>query len=170
MALKPSRAWATTRPQANNYQNFLHKINGLSPGGSETRIATGNKMCMLLISIAETRWQCRLRREITVARFLVLPVRIPPGAWISVPWESCVLSGRGLCDGPITRLEESYRMWCVWVWSQNLKNEEAEIHGGLSSQKKNTGIIVIPQLLSEMWRKIVCALVPEVWIKYRQVY
>jgi len=29
--------------------------------------------------------------------------------------ESCVLSGRGLCDGPITRPEESYRLWCVAV-------------------------------------------------------
>ena len=27
--------------------------------------------------------------------------------------ECCVLSGRGLCDGPITRPEESYRLWCV---------------------------------------------------------
>jgi hypothetical protein len=24
-----------------------------------------------------------------------------------------VLSGRGLCDGPISRQEESYRLWCV---------------------------------------------------------
>jgi hypothetical protein len=23
------------------------------------------------------------------------------------------LSGRGLCDGPISRAEESYRLWCV---------------------------------------------------------
>ena len=26
-----------------------------------------------------------------------------------------VLSGSGLCDGLITRLEESYRLWCVVV-------------------------------------------------------
>jgi hypothetical protein len=24
-----------------------------------------------------------------------------------------VLSGRGVCDGPIRRPEESYRLWCV---------------------------------------------------------
>ena len=29
--------------------------------------------------------------------------------------ECCVLSGRGLCDGLITRREESYRLWCVVV-------------------------------------------------------
>jgi hypothetical protein len=26
---------------------------------------------------------------------------------------SVFLSGRGLCDGPIPRPEESYRLWCV---------------------------------------------------------
>ena len=52
------------------------------------------------------------------ARMLRLPVRIPPGALMSVSCECCVLSGRGLCDGPIPRPEESYRVWvCQWVWS-----------------------------------------------------
>ena len=30
------------------------------------------------------------------------------GTWKSVSCEGCVLSGRGLCDGPIIRPEESY--------------------------------------------------------------
>ena len=38
---------------------------------------------------------------------------IPAGTWMSVSSECCVLSGRGLCIGLITRPEESYRMWCV---------------------------------------------------------
>jgi hypothetical protein len=46
-------------------------------------------------------------------RLLGLRVRIPPGAWMSVSCECCVLSGRGLCVGPITRPEESYRLWYV---------------------------------------------------------
>jgi hypothetical protein len=29
-----------------------------------------------------------------------------------------VLSGRGLCDGPIPRLEESCRLWCVFECDQ----------------------------------------------------
>ena len=29
--------------------------------------------------------------------------------------ECCVLSGRGVCDGLITRPEDSYRRWCVVV-------------------------------------------------------
>jgi hypothetical protein len=37
--------------------------------------------------------------------------KIPPGAWMFV---LCLLwSGRGLCDEPISRPEESYRLWCV---------------------------------------------------------
>jgi len=32
---------------------------------------------------------------------------------MSVCRECCVLSGGGLCDELITRLEESYRLWCV---------------------------------------------------------
>ena len=34
------------------------------------------------------------------------------GAWMSACCECCVLSGRELCDGLITRTEESYRV-CV---------------------------------------------------------
>ena len=48
-------------------------------------------------------------------RLLRLWVRIPPWAWMFFCCECCVLSGRGLCDGLITRPEESYRMWCVVV-------------------------------------------------------
>jgi hypothetical protein len=29
-----------------------------------------------------------------------------------------VLSGRGLCDGPIPRPEESYGLWCVFECDQ----------------------------------------------------
>jgi len=49
------------------------------------------------------------------ARLLRLWVQIQPGAWMSVCYECCVLSGRGLCEGLITRPEESYRLWCVVV-------------------------------------------------------
>jgi len=39
----------------------------------------------------------------------------PIGASMSVSCECCVLSGRSLYEGLITRPEESYRMWCVRV-------------------------------------------------------
>jgi hypothetical protein len=40
---------------------------------------------------------------------------------MSLSCDCCVLSGRGLCDGLITRPEESYWLWCVWVWSCKLE-------------------------------------------------
>jgi hypothetical protein len=41
--------------------------------------------------------------------------------------ECCVVSGRGLCDGLITRPEESYRLWRVVVCDQETsKNENAK--------------------------------------------
>ena len=60
-----------------------------------------------------SQWPHGLRRGSMFARLLELWVRIPPGSWISVCCECCVLSGRGLCVGLITRTEESYRLWCV---------------------------------------------------------
>ena len=56
-----------------------------------------------------------LRRVSVAASLLGLWVRIQPETWMSGCCECCVLSGRGLCDGLITRLEESYRLWWVVV-------------------------------------------------------
>jgi hypothetical protein len=56
------------------------------------------------------------------AHLLGLRVRIPPRAWMFVGCECCVLSGRGLCDGPIPLPEESYRLWCVTVCDQMNNN------------------------------------------------
>jgi hypothetical protein len=79
----------------------------------------------------------------SVNSFLPIPVAAPSQTWI---WRHslaaiagsnraggmkvclflyCPLSGKGLCDGSITRPEESCRVWCVWVWSRNLNNEDA---------------------------------------------
>ena len=44
--------------------------------------------------------------------------------------ECCVFSGSGLCDGLITRPEESYRLWRVVVCDQETSNEEAKAHYG----------------------------------------
>ena len=75
------------------------------------------------------------RRRSAAACLLRSWVRIPPGACTFVCCECCVLSGRGLCDGLITRPEESYRLWCVIVWSRNLKNDEAMARVGLQRHK-----------------------------------
>ena len=60
-----------------------------------------------------SQWPRGLRRGSAALRLLGLWVRIPAEAWIFICCECCVLSGRGLCDGPITRPGESYRLWCV---------------------------------------------------------
>ena len=62
-----------------------------------------------------TQWPRGLRRRSAAARLLRFWVRIPPWSWMSLCCKCCVLSGRGLCDGLITRPEESYRLWCVVV-------------------------------------------------------
>jgi hypothetical protein len=63
---------------------------------------------MLLI-----QWQRDLRGVSVVALLLGLRVRTPPGSWMSLSCDCWVLSSRGLCAGLITRLQESYRVWCV---------------------------------------------------------
>ena len=65
--------------------------------------------------ICRSQWPGGLRRGTAAARLLGLRVRIPPGAWMFVCCDCCLLSGRGLCDGLITRPEESYLLWCVVV-------------------------------------------------------
>jgi len=52
---------------------------------------------------------------------------------MSVCCECCVLSGRDLCDELITRLEESYPLWCVVVCDLEttkilVHEEEAKAH------------------------------------------
>jgi hypothetical protein len=56
-----------------------------------------------------------VRRRSAAARLVRLCVRIPPGAWMSVCCDCCMLSGRGVCDELITSPEESYLLWCVVV-------------------------------------------------------
>ena len=60
-----------------------------------------------------SQWPRGLRRGSAAACLPRLRVRIPLRAAISISFECCVLSGTGLWYGPITRPEESYRMWCV---------------------------------------------------------
>jgi hypothetical protein len=62
---------------------------------------------------SRAQWPRGLRHGPATVRLPELQVRISPGAWMSVSCECCVLSGRGLCDGLVTRPEESYRVWCV---------------------------------------------------------
>ena len=70
---------------------------------------------LILWGIRLSQWPRGRRRRSAAAPLLRVWVRIPPGAWMSVYYECCVLSRRGLCDELITRPEESWRLWCVVV-------------------------------------------------------
>jgi len=56
-----------------------------------------------------------LRHGTAATGLLGLLVRIPLRGMDVRLCECCVLSGRGLCVGLITRPEVSYRLWCVLV-------------------------------------------------------
>ena len=72
----------------------------------------------VILDYSRSQWPRGLRRRSAAARLLRLWVRIPPGAWMFVCCECCVLSCRGLCDGLITRPETSYRLWRVVLCDQ----------------------------------------------------
>jgi len=55
----------------------------------------------------------RINVEVIPAKVQILNLE---QTWMFVSFQCCLLSGRCLCDGPIIRPEESYWMWCVWVW------------------------------------------------------
>ena len=69
--------------------------------------------CTCIFQTGQSRRPRDIRRGPAAACCLGLWVRILPGALVSVSWECCVLSGRGLWMGLIAGPEESYWMWCV---------------------------------------------------------
>ena len=97
--------------------------------------------------VCRSQWPHCLRRRSVAARLLRLWVRIPPGAWMPVCCDCCVLSGRGLCDELITRPEESYQLWCVIMCDLekiNLMNEEGQGPlGDCHAKKKKMGRVYI---------------------------
>ena len=76
------------------------------------------EICIFYVSRSSRfQWPRGLSCGYAAPRLLWMLVWIPQGEWIFISCESCVLSVRGLCDGLVTCPEESYRLWCVWVWS-----------------------------------------------------
>jgi hypothetical protein len=62
-----------------------------------------------------SHWPRVLRRESAVSGLQGLRVRMQPEAWMFTCSDCCMLSGRGLCEGPFARPEEVCRVLCVWV-------------------------------------------------------
>ena len=83
---------------------FYARSNSHIPFGCKLRLLFDSRFA----EINTLKW-----RGSTTARLREMRVRIPPAVWMSVCCDCCVLSGRGLCDGPFTRPEESYRVLCV---------------------------------------------------------
>jgi hypothetical protein len=98
---------------------FGHVLCTLSAKRKRNRVTTGMSTCFISKSLhvfricTDPRGRAVLRRGSAAAPLLRLRVRISPEEWMSVSCECCVLSGKGLCVGPITRPEQSYRVWCV---------------------------------------------------------
>ena len=102
---------------------FTSKFFGAGPSSYKKRIyraAVSQRLrnTALWSLYSRSQWPRCLRRRSSAVRLLRLWVRIPPGAWMFVCCECCVLSGRGLCDGLITCQGESYRLWRVIVCNQ----------------------------------------------------
>jgi len=93
---------------------LITKINICFISVSIVRVRTkATELVILYTCITQTsrsQWPRGLRCRSAAVRFLGLR-----GSCMSVCCDCCVLSGRGLRDGLITRPEESYQLWCVVV-------------------------------------------------------
>ena len=111
------------RPHYTEYHTSISPLRGRrmdhnQPGGSTTLQAYGGVREMTFRSSNRFWTKLEIRNggnESAAVRLLRLWFRIPPGAWMFVCCECCVLSRRDLCDELIPRPEESYRLWCVTV-------------------------------------------------------
>ena len=107
-------------PEERNYQ--LLRVGSLNFRSCISTKRYSGKMlykpCNITCEIQElrrTQWSRGLRRKSAAFRLLGLRVRILPRAWMFVSCECCVLSGRGICDGPIPRPESPNDCVCVFV-------------------------------------------------------
>jgi hypothetical protein len=65
---------------------------------------------------------------------------------MSVSYECCVLSGRGLCSGPIPRPEETYRVcMCLRVIEEPQKGTYAH-QGYRAMRKKNEDMLTLEKI------------------------
>jgi hypothetical protein len=111
-------------------------------------VLSGEDLCVGLITYLEESWPRHLRPGSVAVRLLGLRVRVPLAAWMSVSCYCCVLSGKDLCVGLITHLEESYRVWCVWMRPQSSTMwRPRSIRGSRANGKKDK--VISEQLIGK---------------------
>jgi hypothetical protein len=76
-------------------------------------LCTKRKVKYIYTFDRQSQWPRGLGRRSAAARLLRSWVWFPPGAWMFICCECCVLSNRDLCDGLILRPKKSCRLWCV---------------------------------------------------------
>ena len=95
-----------------------------------------NGISLTHTKICRSKWPRGLRRRSAAACLLRSWVRIPPGAWMFVCCECCVVR-----YGSLRRTDHSSRAVLLTVvrrcvWSRNLKNDEAMTRVGSQRHKK----------------------------------
>ena len=115
--------------------HFFNENEARRPSGPRDVIVKGTR------DMTWCQWPRGLRRWSAAARLLRLWVRIPPGACLFVCCECCVLSGRVLCDGLITRPVESYRLWCVLLCDLETSRMRRPLGGCCAKTHKQTNVI-----------------------------
>jgi hypothetical protein len=104
-------------------------------------------------TVCRSHWPRGRWRGSAAARLLGLRVRIPPEGMDVCCCECCALSGRGLCDGLITRPGEFYRLG-VSVWSWSLDKEESLTHWGpLGHGKKESYVCKVVDFLDTVYTR-----------------
>jgi hypothetical protein len=116
-------------------RHVSEKLNLYQQGCDKLKLRKGvefmlvvNNIYLSIFNDSRSQWPRGLKCGSTAARLLGLLVRIQPGAWMSFSCDCCLFLCEGLCVGMITHPEESCRLWCVWVWSWSLDNEDALAH------------------------------------------
>ena len=108
------------------------------------------------IPFCRSQWPSGPRRGPAADSLLGLRVQNPSATLMSVSCESCVLLGRGLCDEPIFRPEQAYRLWCV---SMNVIKKASTWGGqsprGLCSYDRNNSCCELysPENFPLLWKK-----------------
>jgi hypothetical protein len=125
------------REPATTLQYLCRKLEFFRYCSSRTKITRCTKV------LCRPQWPRGLRRRSAAVSLLRLWIRIPPGTWMAVCSECCVLPGRSLSDELITRPEESYRLWCVVLCDLETSRMRKPWSTGGSCTRSNIKVFIL---------------------------